>query len=97
MRTQAKRTNWTAICVVGRVGNQLQICRQCDPLINLPAIEALQDLLRAVAQGAVAQKKAEPAGSQVVSVARRDLISHDRQTNSIFRPLPAMAVNDHAD
>ena len=90
-RTDGHRTT---IAVVGGINNLLEIQGYVEAFDHRQVIEHLQDLLRAVPQGAVADNKIEAAGCQIFPMCLRETVGRQRQADLVVCPTPALPFEE---
>src|SRR5580704_6433049 len=83
--------------VVGGIVEELVVGGHDEPLAELESVVGFDDVLRGVAERAVADQDAEPAGCQIVGVVRRDLVHDAGNAHAIVRPAPRRALDRQAE
>src|SRR5438094_3986086 len=97
MYSEARHEYGTAIAVVTRVVDVLQIQRNVNTARHASGVVELDDFLEPVVQRAVSEEKAFSAELQISAVISRYRIEDRCDSNPVVFPVPSLACNIAAD
>ena len=97
MEAQAGDGDGSAGLVVAGIINVLDVEGREEAAPQVRGVKALEDFLRAVGQGAVAEQETQPAEGQILLVSRHDSVGDERDAGAVVAPIPECSLRETAE
>src|ERR1700747_2588946 len=91
MQSQSRDQNGTAVTVITRAGDALNVDRAVDAAPEMDIIVLLEDVFPPVGEVSVAQQEAEAAEFEIFPVVAGNAVGHKCEANFIVPAMPTVA------